>query len=145
MVNAKGHGSYQDTNISTASSVKLICMMYEGAIKFSRQAEIKIQAGDIPGKGIFISKASAIISELMNCLDMEKGGNIAENLARLYEFMNYQLIQANIKNDTKPIKVVISLLKILKEAWDELALQTSRNLIQKPVSTMATKSLTVQV
>lgn len=112
-----GFNVYQETAISTQSRGRLIVMLYDGAIKFLRQALEDLRRGDMAAKGRHIGKAQDILFELNTVLDMEKGGQIAQNLRALYNFMQRHLTQANIRKDAKMIEEVISLLEELNQGW----------------------------
>lgn len=111
---------YQKIDISTANSETLLLMLYDGAIRFINRARTKILEGDTEEKRSSISSAIAIITELMESLNMEVGGEIAENLERLYLYMNEQLVKANLKNDVSLLDEVISLLTTLRDAWNQV-------------------------
>jgi flagellar protein FliS len=111
---------YQKTSVTTAKKEKILLMLYEGAIKFVKQAQIKMEKKDVSAKGMLISKATAILSELMNTLDFNVGGQLAVDLENLYIFMIDQLIEANIQNDTEKLRNVEKILRILYTAWDEV-------------------------
>jgi len=96
-------------------------MLYEGAIKFLRQAIEQIEAGDAEEKGNLIRRAVDIINELDATLNMEAGGEIAQSLRRLYDFMRRHLFQANSRQDPEMIREVISLLDELNEGWRKIA------------------------
>ena len=117
---------YKRTEVATADQGKLILMMYDGAIKFVEIAKNKLRENDMAGKGIYISKAQGIISELMASLNMEGGGEIALSLEKLYAFMNRQLRIANVNKDIKPLDSVAKILGILREGWVEI--------LQKPLN-----------
>jgi len=112
-----GITAYKDNSISTQSRGRLIVLLYEGAIKFLKQAIKELEAHNHLEKGKYITKAMAIIDELNYCLDMEVGGEVAENLRSLYVFMNKHLGQANIKCSAQQVREVIALLEELNEAW----------------------------
>jgi flagellar protein FliS len=114
-----GYNQYQNNQIATASREQILLMLYDGAIRFCRQAEQAIKKDDIPAKGKFIGKAIAIISEFSDSLDHEVGGEIAENLDALYAYMLKELTTANIKNDPEPIDTVCTLLSDLRATWSE--------------------------
>jgi flagellar protein FliS len=111
---------YKRTEVATADQGKLILMMYDGAIKFVEIAKNKLRENDMAGKGIYISKAQGIISELMASLNMEGGGEIALSLEKLYAFMNRQLRIANVNKDIKPLDIVLKILKELRDAWGRI-------------------------
>lgn len=110
---------YQNNQVTTASPEQLLIMLYDGAIRFVRQAQEAMAAGERTGKLESISKALGIVSELANTLNHEIGGEIAENLDALYHFMIRELTQANLKNDPEKLKVVHDLLSGLRETWLE--------------------------
>ena len=108
---------YKQTAVTTQNKGRLIVMLYDGAIKFLRQAIRDLNAKDYEAKGRNISKAQDIIVELNSVLDMDAGSEVAQNLRNLYNFMNRHLTQANIKCDTQMIQEVISLLDELNQSW----------------------------
>ncbi len=112
--------NYQKTQITTASRGKILLMLYEGAIRFTKQAIIAMEAKKIAEKGKYISKATAIISELMATLDFKVGGQLAIDLENLYVFMIDKLIEGNIKNDPECLRNVENLLRTLYVAWQDV-------------------------
>ena len=90
---------YQKTAVTTASREKILLMLYEGAIRFVKQAKVAMDQKKIAEKGKFISKATAILSELMATLDFKVGGELAVDLENLYVFMIDKLIEGNISNN----------------------------------------------
>lgn len=112
-----GFSTYQETAVSTQSRGRLIVMLYDGAIRFLRQAVADIDAGDYAAKGKHIGKAQDILFELNSVLDMQAGGPIAQNLRGLYNFMHKHLAEANLKKDTRMIREVIGILEELNQGW----------------------------
>ena len=108
---------YQSTQVQTASPEQILIMLYDGAIRFSRQATEFMLAGQMTAKAEKISRVIAIVSELANTLDHEIGGEIAEELDALYNFMIRELTQANLQNDADKLTVVENLLSDLRETW----------------------------
>ncbi len=111
---------YQKTAVTTASREKILLMLYEGAIRFVRQGAVAMQDRRIADKGKYISKATAIISELMATLDFKVGGQLAVDLESLYIFMIDKLIEGNIKNDLECLNHVDKLLNTLYVAWKDV-------------------------
>ncbi|MEK6576147.1 MAG: flagellar export chaperone FliS, partial [Nitrospirota bacterium] len=109
---------YGKVSISTASNEMLLLMLYDGAIRFIQQARAGIREGDMAGKRVSVSSAIAVITELLDSLNTEIGGETAENLQKLYLYMNEQLIKANLKNDASLLDEVLSLLVTLREGWN---------------------------
>ena len=112
-----GFNAYQETAVLTQNKGRMIVMLYDGAIKFLKQAIRDLEAKDYIAKGRDISKAQNIILELNTVLDMEAGGEIAQNLRSLYNFMNKHLNQANTQSDARMIREVINLLEELNQSW----------------------------
>lgn len=112
--------AYQKTQVTTATPEKILLMLYEGAIKFTKMAILRMRDKNIAEKGKLISKTLAIISELMNTLDHEKGGQIAADLENLYMFMMDKLIEANMYNRVEDLEVVERLLTTLYAAWQDV-------------------------
>jgi flagellar protein FliS len=113
----KGIGAYQETAVATQSRGRLIVMLYDGAVKFMKLAIRELEAGDYAAKGQYINRAQDIINELNAVLDMEAGGEISQNLRKLYLFMNRRLSEANTKRDPQMIREVIALVEELNQSW----------------------------
>ena len=114
------YSQYQKTQVTTASREKVLLMLYEGAIRFTKQAIAAMKQGKIAEKGKYISKATAILSELMATLDFKAGGQLAMDLENLYVFMIDRLIEGNIKNDVECLVSVEQLLMTLFDAWKDV-------------------------
>jgi len=115
--------AYKETQIKTANQIRLIVMLYDGAIRHLNLALDSFSEGhhryDVINNHIIA--AQDILSELTASLDFEKGGTLAKNLFSLYTFMNRQLMDANMKKDPSPIAAVKKHLGELREAWDEIS------------------------
>jgi len=111
---------YRKAEVNTSDRVKVISLLYDGAINFIKVARKRIELGDIAGKGLYIGKASSVVGELLSSLNMEEGGEIAKNLSRLYDFVMDRLINANMKNDEKALDEAEKVLDVLRSAWKDL-------------------------
>ena len=109
--------AYQDAAVATQNKGRLIVLLYDGAIKFMKLAIREIEAGNYQAKGKYITKAQDIITELNAVLDIDSGGEIAQNLRKLYLFANAQLSKANTTCDTNMIREVIKILEELNQGW----------------------------
>jgi len=116
---------YQSVNTQAqaieADPHRLIQMLLEGGLTRLAQARGAMQRDQVAEKGELISKAIGIVGGLRQALDMEKGGEIAENLDRLYEYMTTRLMEANLKNDPAIVEEVSELLREVKTGWDAIA------------------------
>ncbi len=108
---------YKATSVQSASREKLLLMMYEGAIRFVKQAITAIELKQIADKGTSIGRAYDVIMELNNTLDHKVGGEISKNLEQLYMYMTEQLTQANINNNAENLKNVLKILETLYDGW----------------------------
>ena len=111
--------SYFQTQVATTTQGDLLIMLFDAALKFLRQAKEKIAAKDYAKKGILISKALDILSELQGTLNAQKGGELAERLQKLYFFCSTRLLAANLKMDVAKIDEVMHILTGLRDAFNE--------------------------
>lgn len=114
------YNTYQTVQVTTTDKGRLLLMMYEGAIKFLRQSKAGLEENDIAKFCRFLSKSQAIISELMNTLDFEKGGTIARDLDRLYDFLLFYLTEANLYRDVERVNKSIKLIETIYQAYKEI-------------------------
>lgn len=106
------------TAVSTASPHQLIVLLFEGARQAIIVARSGIEAGDVPKKGAAITKAiDIILNGLRASLNLEEGGNLAQNLYALYDYMARRLLHANLNNDQAALDEVLNLLGEIHGAW----------------------------
>jgi len=117
----KAANAYMQTHVTTTTPGHLVVMLYDGAITFLEQAKQEIAANNFAKKGILISQALDIIAELDGSLNNEKGGELAQNLHRLYMYCNTRLLRANLKMDTAIIDEVIGILSSFRSAFAEIS------------------------
>ncbi|BHH83407.1 flagellar export chaperone FliS [Desulforhopalus sp. 52FAK] len=118
-MNTYNMNQYQENQVSTASPEQILLMLYDGAIRFTRRAIAGIEENNSEMKISGISKAMAIITEFSNSLNREVGGQIADDLDALYDFMIRELTAANIKDDLDKLQAVEKLLVDLRQTWGE--------------------------
>ncbi len=128
--------SYFQTQVTTTTQGDLLIMLFDAALKFLRQAKEKIEEKDYAKKGILISKALDILSELQGSLNAQKGGELADRLQKLYFFCSARLLAANLKMDVTKIDEVVHILTGLREAFFE----ANGKVASKTVPTSATQS-----
>lgn len=112
---------YQTNQIQTASPERILIMLYDGAIQFLNIAKNEMTS-DV--KPLNIQKihnniigAQKIITEFQCTLNLEIGGEMAQNLYDLYTYLYQKLVHANIKKDVSAIDEVLEHLKELKTTW----------------------------
>ena len=115
-----GMDAYRQVQINTADRVRIITLLFDGAVNFMRMALEAMKDGDVVQKGVCIGKATSIIGELSSSLDMKKGGEIAANLKRLYDFVLDRLFYANLKNDKDALEVAMRVVDVLRQGWKEM-------------------------
>lgn len=118
--------AYKKNHFYTVDRGSILLMLYQGAIDFVKRAKEHLEKGEMADKGMYISKAHAIITEFRCSLNVEMGGEVAQNLEKLYQFMLDQLMDAHLGNDIKPLDTVINLLSTLKEGWDGAVAQARK-------------------
>lgn len=124
----RGAGAYArvgvESNVLSASPHQLIMMLFDGAQTSLRTAKIHMENGQMAEKGAAISKVLDIVNNgLLAALDREQGGEVAENLAALYEYVNTLLLQANLQNDAARLEEAEGLLESIGSAWREMGEQ----------------------
>ncbi len=115
--------NYKKNQVATATGGQLIIMLYDGAIRFLKKSLKDIDEKNVEASHNHITRARKIVLELMFSLDMDKGGEIAQNLYELYFFMNQELIRANMKKDKDVIDQCIVLLNDLRATWKDVIKQ----------------------
>jgi flagellar protein FliS len=111
----------------SASPHKLISMLFEGAMVAILKARQHMAAGNVIEKGVAINHAVSIIdSGLRDCLNIQDGGEIAQNLSALYSYMTQRLSVAHLENDPQKLQEVYKLLADLKTTWDAIAPQAAK-------------------
>lgn len=99
----------------------LVSMLINGAVERIAQARGAMAHGMTARKGERVGKAISIIESLRATLDMERGGEVAANLASLYEYMTRRLLHANLHNDAAALDEVSRLLNDIKGGWEGIA------------------------
>ncbi|WP_350024756.1 flagellar export chaperone FliS [Providencia rettgeri] len=110
-----------ESEITNATPYQLIQILFKGALSALKRGEIFMQQGKVAEKGKEISKAIDIIDTgLKQSLNYEAGGELAENLASLYEYMIMQLLRANLENNVAYVQEVYQLLSDIASAWQQI-------------------------
>jgi flagellar protein FliS len=114
-----GLGAYKKTSVETASKEQILLMLYQAAIKNCKKAIEAIEQKNVAKKGEYIGKMQDIVVELSNSLDFEVGGEVAKELASLYDYILYSSTQANIKIDKSHLEGCLRVLNTLYDGWTE--------------------------
>ena len=111
------------SGITDASPHRLVQMLLEGALEKIASVSGMLKRDETAKKGETIGQVIAIIGGLRSSLNKEAGGEMAENLDRLYDYMERQLLQANIHDDVSILAEVSSLLREIKAGWDAIPVE----------------------
>src|SRR5579863_4607260 len=115
--------TYRQSAILTASKERLVVMLYDGACRFLGQASAAMREGDVSAYHNRLRRAEAIIAHLQNTLDLEQGGEIAQNLLAIYLFCRRHLTAGWAERDPEKIDEVRRLLTQLRESWNAICSQ----------------------
>ena len=114
------YDAYRKATVDTSDNVRIVSLLFDGAVNFLKVARSRMESRDIAGKGIYLGKVTAIVGELSRSLNMEEGGEIAKNLRRLYDFVLDRLLKANLKNDVKALEEAERVLETIRSGWKEM-------------------------
>jgi flagellar secretion chaperone FliS len=114
--NASAHGG-----VAAADPHKLVVMLMDGALERITTARGCMNRGDIAEKAKLLNRAVSILGELRGCLDMNKGGTIANNLGELYDYMCRRILTASSENRGEVLDEVSTLLHEIRGAWLAIA------------------------
>ena len=115
--------AYKRNNLHIESKIKLVEALYEGILRFNSNLIKAIEENDVEAKVEWANKSSSIFIELMNALDMDSEGTIAQYLQGLYSQQLQYLFEANRDNDIEKVELVNKVVRGLLEAWREIAFE----------------------
>jgi len=120
-MNAYGNAfnTYKSNSVNFASKDQLLLMLVDGASKFSKIGRQAILDKDVKKAHENIVKTQNIFYELMATLDVSKGGQWAESLMKVYEFITRRLTDANIKKNEEIMNEIIPLIEDVRDTWNE--------------------------
>jgi flagellar protein FliS len=113
----KAYQNYFEDEVLSADPVRLVQLLYRGAIDSIERARRCLAEGDIRGRSRAITKCHKILVELSTALDHSRGAEVSRGLAELYDYMMRRLIQANATQTDAPLAEIERLLLTLEEAW----------------------------
>jgi len=119
--------SYRQVSTQTASPGQLVLMLFDGAIRFLDRALEGFELEDPVEFNQTISnnilRGQSIVQELNNSLDLDRGGELALTLRRLYEYMDDRLMESNMRKKPDGIRDTIRRLTTLRDAWQQMLCQ----------------------
>lgn len=120
-MSARGAAAYRQTSVQSSSPLQLVVLLYDGAIKHMSAARDAMGRRDLVARRDGLSRAMAIVSELQSTLNVKEGGEVAQSLDRLYVYVLDLIVQANMRNDPRPLEEAEGLLAPLRDAWSQVA------------------------
>lgn len=109
---------YLEGEVLAADPVKLIRLLYDGAIDALASARSCIASGDIRGRSAAVNRALAILCELSQSLNHDAGGELSGELAAIYDYAQRRLLEGNFSQSDSPFKEVQALLVTLQQGWE---------------------------
>lgn len=114
---------YKTTSVDTASPIRLVVQLYDGAIRFMRVGQKAIVDGRIKARGEALNRAHAIVGELASTLDTSSAPELCAELDRLYDYVLHQITRAHMECEPELLDPAIAVMADLRGAWAELAKQ----------------------
>jgi len=108
---------YRTNEFQTASPGRVIVAFYDGALRFTKLAIQALEVRDYAQKGMHLSRAYAIVTELRATLDPSRSAQLCEELDRLYVYVLDCITEANMKADPEMLHVAVRVLEKLRSAW----------------------------
>lgn len=115
---------YKSVQVQTCSPGQLVVMLFDGCMRFAKEAQTAMEAKDRARAGERISKAHAILEELVSTLDPTAAPELADTLGALYLFCMHQMLQANIGQDPKLLADVVEVLRPIRDGFAEAVAKT---------------------
>ena len=119
MQNANAYNVYKNNSVNYASKDQMLLMLVDGAVRFSKIARQAMINKDIQKTHQNIIKTQNIFYELMVTLDVTQGGQWAENLNNIYDFIVKKLAEVNIKKDVKILDEILPLIQEVRDTWNQ--------------------------
>ena len=116
-----------ESAVPEADPHQLVMMLFDGALAAIADARLNMIRGQIAARGKAISKAISIVDQGLKCsLDTSRGGEIAERLHALYEYICEKLFDANVKGQAEALDEPAKLLGELQSAWAQIGKQPAK-------------------
>lgn len=109
--------AYRNASIENAPPVKIVRMLYEGAIRYIERAEAQFGKGDVRGALQWTKRADAIVEELRLALDPSHDNGLCSNLDRLYDFVQERISRAVIERRPDSLREARQVLTTLLDGW----------------------------
>lgn len=120
MNHAYAQNAYRNNQILTAPQNKLVLMLFDGIVRNINMAKLAFEDKDLAIFNEHLIKAQDIIMELMTTLNFEAGGQVAEGLYKMYDYMYFKLIKANVEKNMEYLDEVLKYAEDLRDTWAQI-------------------------
>jgi flagellar protein FliS len=127
MVAADPLAVYRRNQITTVTAERRVLLLYNGALRHMSQGAAAIERRDIQATSDHLGRAQEIVGTLLSSLDREAGGDVAANLAALYNYILRLMARANVEKDARPLKEAAYLLGEIRDGWQEALVAGKRS------------------
>ncbi len=111
---------YLTQAIASSNAEQLMALLLGGAHRFTEQAAAAIRRRDIAGKARLVNRISAIVEEMMVRLNHEEGGELVQNLGRIYEWWLHELFEGSQRNQAERLERISAQMSSMQQTWEEL-------------------------
>lgn len=139
MAQGRPYQAYQNTSITTSNQQKLIVMLYDGMNRFMSQAIKAIEKEELETAHNHLTRVGKILMELLGTLREDVGGDIAQNLKKLYVYSYEKIVVANLTKDVQAIREVQGILNNLRQGWEK----TGKTQVRKDVQAAAPQRVSI--
>lgn len=119
MYASNAYNTYKNNSVNYASKEQLLLMILDGAVKYAKVGRQAILDGNMKKAHENLVKTQDIFIELMATLDVNIAGEWGRRLMSVYEFINYELTQANLKKDIQIVNEVLPIIEEIRDTWHE--------------------------
>lgn len=123
MLPPRGLAAYKSVEAQSRTPLELVVMLYDGALRFLAAGRAAVERRDIRARHEAFSRLLAIISELQNTLDIERGGPVAGSLDELYRFVTGKVLESAMHQSVAPLDEARRVLEPLRDGWQQIASQ----------------------
>ena len=115
---SNGYNIYKTNSVNYSSKEQLLIMLVDGAVNFAKRAKLSLEEKDVEMSHKNLTKVQDIFTELMVSLDTNSG-EWAQQMFKIYEFINQKLFEANMKKDAAILDEVLPLIEEVRDIWHE--------------------------
>ena len=109
--------SYREMEIQSASPERLVVIVFEQLVVNLERARIAMDRNDLELRVTSLRRARGLVAELLDTLDFEQGGTLAKQLADLYQFMLYELVDIGQRKDVVTLRKIVNIATSLRDGF----------------------------